>query len=469
MDIKKGGLFENVKTLLSLTVPSSSLTKVPLKDSVTTLTSEQNDVLQKLLDLNRVMNELDEVTNGKSSEYLHNFISKIPISEREENAKIFVKLGFLPPINGVESDDTSSGGGPDDEKPIKTPVPPVRKSPRSGILSPQAIVNLTKQLEDQEEEARERERVKAREEAAKVSAEAQRKSEEDFKKEGRFTERFEALENEFKRIALNVCNEDRLTNTVTALFPSRAIELWRVKHTPRYLYEHGSTPDTQCNNVIGKDNEKIGTLNKGTVEEVVVRPNECYLCGQDFDDSDNDLKRSCDHVLPIIQAVFFLDLYRTSDKGVGSKRARDETILEMEYAWTHLKCNVLKNDISFLKTIPSAPSWEFSDEGATKILEQIYYKNESIRGKLGKFDVWKSKRINIIKKFKMNKIVEYINGKGNGGAVLMMGLRNCINPAILHTDFNKILTDLKGSTGGKRKTRRKLNKKRTTYRKRRKS
>jgi hypothetical protein len=87
---------------------------------------------------------------------------------------------------------------------------------------------------------------------------------------------------------------------------------------------------------------------------LVLEPNvtPCYLCGQPIPDPStlkggpsHELYMECEHILPVTQARWFLDLYMTT------RRPSDEwhqTAVRLEYAYAHRVCNQAKSNNSFV-------------------------------------------------------------------------------------------------------------------------
>jgi hypothetical protein len=232
---------------------------------------------------------------------------------------------------------------------------------------------------------------------------------------------------------LDVCQPKTASQFMRALFPEKAVSIWTevLKKNCRDIYEPGGV-EAQCNNSIGK----------------VKDTDKCYICGFDFDDRTEGLQPTCEHILPIIQAIFFLDLYRGADKGKHTPEQMD--ILRKEYAWAHRCCNYVKADNSFLVTkidrSNNLPKWDFGVNQTTKVLSDIHktYKYEgtttvqaliSAKG----YDVWLQERLEYIKTQKMDNITKYISDRGMGGTVIMLGFGNCVDSTKMNDDFKEIL------------------------------
>ena len=232
---------------------------------------------------------------------------------------------------------------------------------------------------------------------------------------------------------LDVCQPKTASQFMRALFPEKAVSIWTevLKKNCRDIYEPGGV-EAQCNNTIGK----------------VKDTDKCYICGFDFDDRTEGLQPTCEHILPIIQAIFFLDLYRGADKGKHTPEQID--ILRKEYAWAHRCCNYVKADNSFLVTkidrTNNLPKWDFGVNQTTKVLSDIHktYKYEgtttvqaliSVKG----YDVWLQERLEYIKTQKMDNIIKYIGDRGMGGTVIMLGFGSCVDSTKMNDDFKEIL------------------------------
>jgi hypothetical protein len=135
---------------------------------------------------------------------------------------------------------------------------------------------------------------------------------------------------------------------------------------------------------------------------------KCWICGFVIPPTTSGFGFSmeCEHVFPIAQAVFFIDLYR------GSRTP--EPIVELvqaEYDWSHRVCNQIKNDTHFVRITGEgankmwvvSPDIEirrflrdlrdrsymyFAKKGDTKNLLGAYIKN---------YTQWEEERLQVIK------------------------------------------------------------------------
>jgi flagellar motility protein MotE (MotC chaperone) len=446
-----GGLLDFFTETVSAVVPNLSNVKAPMDTTVTgtpssTVIDEDPVAIEKklrdlelsvkifsIIALNRIKDE--KFLNG-----VKEWFTKIPLTEIEEGSKELVINNILPPLQF-----TKTGGEDGDGE---------------GVLG-----KRKRRLSIRAEEGKQTDEIfqKKIDEAA-----AKRQQLEENKKrvielqevlatlEGVVFDKFknityEELPSIFKNLANEICKPRQTNVFVKGLFTEDIVEEWIKVHekTYRAIYEL-HTAEMQCR----KADELLGRT----------APTDCYLCGYKMEGNE-DLAPSCEHVLPIIQAIFFLDLYRHRDKEIGPDKKK---LFSYEYEWAHRKCNLAKESHGFLETridsATSLPTWEFSETGARTILELIYEQNTIVREKIGKDkEAWVVSQTKIIKETRIDQIVEHIKSQGNGGMVVMMGLNNCVDYKKLNYEFSKLLVP----KAGKRKTRRGVNKKRTTYRKRR--
>jgi hypothetical protein len=384
---------------------------------------------------------LNRLKDEKFLSGLKEWFTKIPLEQIKNSSEELVNNNILPSLqfgkSGGEDEDENLG-----KRKRRLSVYAQENKETDALLDEQAKKRAAKRQRLQENKQRiiELEKVLATLEGSVF---------------GKFKDMpYENLPQVFKELSKEIC-EPRQTNVfVKALFTDKIVEEWIKGHekTYRAIYEL-HTPKMQC--------EKADTLLGRTI------PPNCYLCGYAMEGNE-DLAPSCEHVLPIIQAIFFLDLYRHRDKEFGPDKKK---LFSFEYEWAHRKCNTAKESHGFLETridsMTTFPTWEFSPSGARTILELIYEQNTAIRQKIGNEkskEEWILAQTKTIKETRIDQIVEHIKSQGNGGMVVMMGLNNCVDQRKLSYEFSKLLVP----QGGNHKTRRKLNKKRTTFRKGRK-
>jgi len=100
----------------------------------------------------------------------------------------------------------------------------------------------------------------------------------------------------------------------------------------------------------------------------------CYLCGQPIPDKsmlsgpEDELYVECEHILPVTEARWFLDLYMTIRQ---PQDAWTQRAVQLEYAQAHRVCNQAKSNFSFIKTDPISGAPIVNEAGTRKILKSI--------------------------------------------------------------------------------------------------
>jgi hypothetical protein len=195
------------------------------------------------------------------------------------------------------------------------------------------------------------------------------------------------------------------------------------KMTYRDIWET-SSPTTQCGNTIGD-----------AVDGVSI----CWLCGFAIDMSIDAFKPECEHVLPVGQALLFLDLYKHSiHKGDLSKEL--SKMLKLEYRWSHSVCNRIKSDTNFLG---------FNSKGIPIILEgvireylaEIYSKSDDLKILVGRGRSardWNESRLADISK-QLNHISKFINEKTTG-LLLLSGVAALFEPENIASSLRTTIT-----------------------------
>jgi flagellar biosynthesis GTPase FlhF len=87
--------------------------------------------------------------------------------------------------------------------------------------------------------------------------------------------------------------------------------------------------DSQCNAVIGKP---------------IIGITRCWICNLKLS---GETKPQCEHILPIIDALFYLNLYQYSNS-FADLGALQRAILVLEYLWSEKCCNETKNNDQWL-------------------------------------------------------------------------------------------------------------------------
>jgi hypothetical protein len=365
-----------------------------------------------ILDLNKL-----ELTTSK--EELNELFQRTPLETVQENAENLAEYGIIPPVEVVED--------------VVTPVviPVVRE--RRAVL-PSVRLRAIQETKEALKAAKDAPRIAAEKEAARRTSLVGKRAIE-------IPESYDKLDPFLKQ--LDVCKPNAASAFMKALFPVTAVETWTktLKKRCRDIYEHGSV-EAQCNN---------------TIEKVNRSKDVCYICGFGFYESKDDpelvaeypdedvrqgVEPTCEHILPIIQAIFFLDLYRPTDK--GKLTPAQKAILVKEYSWAHECCNLIKSDDSFLVTKINKkthqPSWDFNSkytkELLTKISETVLFKGiEVIQSQIDDVDKWTETRTKYIRDQKIKSILDYIATKGMGGTMILIGLGNCVDSSKLSSKF----------------------------------
>jgi hypothetical protein len=376
------------------------------------------------------LNKLDITT---SNEELIDLFQRTPLKTVEENAEKLAEYGIIPPVEIV--DDVVTGG-------MDSVAVPAARQRRQALPS----IRLREIAEAQQA-------LQAAKDAPRLAAEQEEARRRSLvgKRAVEIPESYDDLDPFLKD--LDVCRPNSASTFMKALFPVKAVESWTktLKKNCRDIYEHGSV-EAQCNNTIEKVNRSTDV---------------CYICGFGFYESKDDpdliaeypdeevrqgVEPTCEHILPIIQAIFFLDLYRPTDKGRLTEQQL--SILKKEYSWAHECCNLVKSDNSFLVTKITKkthiPSWDFNSKYTKELLEKIsetvLFKGiEVVQSQIDDVPGWIKQRTDYIRDNKIKPIVEYIASRGMGGTMILIGLGNCVDSSKLH---DKFLEELKIASEG---------------------
>ena len=212
--------------------------------------------------------------------------------------------------------------------------------------------------------------------------------------------------------------EYSLKRLAELIFGSSVVGILKTKKiTYRDIWEL-SSPTTQCANTIGAAKDD----------------SVCWLCGFVINDKIQALKPECEHVLPVGQALVFLDLYKHTIHGKAAANSKIMDMLNLEYRWSHSVCNRLKSDTNFLG---------FNEAGKPIVLKsvvsnylEVLYGYDSIKTLLKQYNAktkkdWKKKdwidaRIDDISD-QLNMIIKYI-GKKSSGLLLLSGVASLYEP-----------------------------------------
>lgn len=143
-----------------------------------------------------------------------------------------------------------------------------------------------------------------------------------------------------------------LTEIAEMVFGKPAVDALKGSDmTVRSIYEHTSC-DTQCNRVLPDEKGK-----------------GCWICGLPFVKEPGQ----CEHILPIIQAVMYLGLYRNKEDLSDEARA---SRMQLEYAWAHEKCNLIKLDDVYIgvRNVDGVEKFVPDNKKVENLLRQIWGK-----------------------------------------------------------------------------------------------
>lgn len=229
----------------------------------------------------------------------------------------------------------------------------------------------------------------------------------------------------------------------------KLIELAEAMFQPTFLerFEDKRFSETQGRVVTVKKHRGIWELYirpSVQCEKAITSPSDiCWLCGDPTAIilGDRNNQESCDHVLPIAQAVMFLGLFKTPDAMERVikeclRERNDERItpaidafksqyasisaeqLDLEYAWSHLGCNIAKRDAVFIKLNEAAASegkviWEVDIANIQDTLDRIRRSSLTSTYSRNWFtDTWLRSRTNkIATSSKISTIVATLNAR----------------------------------------------------------
>ena len=408
------GLLRLNKSALELEVADSMIDLSSIKHDPAELTDQDKNQIIKaayaLVDLKKINNKV-----------LKEHVKTIDTSVINTNVDFLVNAGILPPV------DLATGGAPKRQRESESGIelPPRARTPSKKV----------KETIDDAEAARKEADAKQQYELEQQKLEEERLVQLTALQEARLSELPDDWD-KFPDILKNlpICEHNSASIVMDTLFPADVTAKWRSQEKScRQIYEL-SDVNAQCNHVV-KPKEPKDDL--------------CYICGFAFDETVEGLQRACEHILPIVQAVFFLELY-TRGKPISDAQL-------LEYDWAHRCCNYVKNDYSFLKTVMknNYPNYVFNDSQTSVTLslikntkkgkkgEQKFIGLEHIQPKIQLNPKWKEERLEYIRDVKMNPIVDYIASHGDNGIALMIGYKNCLADKNIHHSFLTLLMESK--------------------------
>lgn len=234
-----------------------------------------------------------------------------------------------------------------------------------------------------------------------------------------------------------------LTELATEIFKKDFLsEFERVKSDTtvqkeyRNIWEFGQSPTVQCNSTI--------------LDVMATQDNkECWLCGgfiRETPEYPRDPRMpSCDHILPIAQAVMFLGLFKSEnvmkavvgealgyippakDSALQKFReayaaVRDSEVINLEYGWSHLGCNLVKNDAVFIRLHPPSAAegkvvWEVDTDAIRTYLRTLRNSKYTETYRSNWSDVWIDNRVSVMSNYKLANIVNTLNARPNESTI----------------------------------------------------
>jgi len=187
-----------------------------------------------------------------------------------------------------------------------------------------------------------------------------------------------------------------LTPLLKQIFGDRPVEEWMQEtgQTARMIYDLTKGAAPQC-------------IAAGKTVEPGVTP--CWLCGMPFPAVGAEvpqLEAICDHVLPVAQGTFFLELYSASkirskplDPTIPRPSPLDR-VFTLEYEWAHSICNNVKVHAMFMKEINAGgnPKWAPDTVSIRKLLTGIWGRDNQAATAIKSYAVGEYLRLNPVYK-----------------------------------------------------------------------
>jgi hypothetical protein len=162
----------------------------------------------------------------------------------------------------------------------------------------------------------------------------------------------------------------KLTEMAYALYGRTGVEKITELFDPRHrnkaaairTFFEGFSGD-QCRGALG-----------GTDRDFIEGKSLCWICGFVIPvNATSGYKMECEHVFPIAQAVYFVDLYRGRDVNPDSVNK-----LYYEYDWSHRVCNQIKNNKHFIRPGPSKEKrWVIAEDAEFgRFLTELYDRSD---------------------------------------------------------------------------------------------
>lgn len=131
----------------------------------------------------------------------------------------------------------------------------------------------------------------------------------------------------------------------------------------------------------------------------------CWICGNPLlweNKKTKEAKPQCEHILPISDALFHLNLYQNRSS-ISTLGKYDLGILKLEYLWAHACCNLSKQNLRYITT-DAYGKYKVHDKGINTTIERI-------ENNFGTFDceaIFKGKGKEKYAKLTLERIRKYI-------------------------------------------------------------
>jgi hypothetical protein len=130
----------------------------------------------------------------------------------------------------------------------------------------------------------------------------------------------------------------------------------------------------------------------------------CWICGNPlrWETVEEEAKPQCEHILPISDALFHLNLYQNRSS-ISTLGKYDVEILKLEYLWAHACCNLSKQNLRYIATDVNG-KYIVNDDGINTTIDRI-------KKNYGTFDcqaIFQSKGGPKYAKLTLERITKYI-------------------------------------------------------------
>jgi hypothetical protein len=160
-------------------------------------------------------------------------------------------------------------------------------------------------------------------------------------------------------------------------------------------------------------------------DAIVPAKNFCWICGNPllWESAKEEAKPQCEHILPISDALFHLNLYQNRSS-ISTLGKYDLGILKLEYLWAHACCNLSKQHLKYITT-DAKGKYVVYDNGIEETIARIKrnfgtYDCRAIFQREGDGPKYKRLTLQRIRKYiepivkTINNHIAYIEGIGTG-------------------------------------------------------